>query len=137
MTNYATLDDLTTLVRELDSTETEKATLLLEAASARLRLEAKKRGRDLDAMLEDDPDLVPVARQIVCDMIRRALAVNVNQEPMQQVSQSALGYSVSATYAVPGGSLYAMTSELKALGLLKARFGHFDPYEAVSADAES
>ena len=36
------------------------------------------------------------------------LAVDVNAEPTTQVSQSAMGYSVSATYAVPGGSLYGV-----------------------------
>lgn len=128
MTNYATLDDLTALVRPLEPSETEKANLLLEAASASLRAEARRRNKDFDAMLESDPDLLPIARDVVCNMVRRALAVNVEQEPMAQVSQSALGYSVSGTYAVPGGSLYALSSELRRLGLRRQVATVIDPF---------
>lgn len=129
MTNYATLDDVTTLVRPIEEAETEKVTQLLTQASARIRLEAQKRGRDFDAMIAETPDLAEIARGVVCDMVRRALTVNVSQEPLTQVSQSALGYSVSATYAMPGGSLYLMNNEMRALGILRARVSAFDPYE--------
>lgn len=133
MMNYATLDDLTTLVRPLEPSETEKASLLLQAASASLRSEAKRRNKSFDAMLEEDPDLVPIARDVVCSMVRRALAVDVTAEPMTQVSQSALGYTVSGTYAVPGGSLYALNSELRRLGLRRQVATVIDPFggEAV------
>lgn len=129
--NYATLDDLTVLVRPIEAQETEKANLLLEAASATLREEAKRRNKDFDSMLEEDPYLVPIARDVVCNMVRRALAVDVNQEPMTQVSQAAMGYSVSGTYAVPGGSLYALNSELRRLGLRRAIVTTLDPYGVV------
>lgn len=132
MTNYATISDLTVLVRPLETSETDKANLLLEAASARLRSEASRRGKDFDEMLSLNPDLCAVARNVVCDMVRRALTVDVTQEPMTQVSQSALGYSVSATYAVPGGSLYPLNSELKALGLTAARVSVLEPYGVMS-----
>ena len=128
MMNYATLDDLTTLVRPLEPSETEKASLLLQAASASLRSEAKRRNKCFDAMLEEDPDLVPIARDVVCQMVRRALAVDVTAEPMTQVSQSALGYTVSGTYAVPGGSLYALNSELRRLGLRRQKATVIDPF---------
>lgn len=133
MMNYATMDDLTTLVRPLEPSEMEKASLLLQAASASLRSEAKRRNKSFDAMLEEDPDLVPIARDVVCSMVRRALAVDVTAEPMTQVSQSALGYTVSGTYAVPGGSLYALNSELRRLGLRRQVATVIDPFggEAV------
>lgn len=84
-------------------------------------------------MLEEDPDLVPIARDVVCSMVRRALAVDVTAEPMTQVSQSAMGYTVSGTYAVPGGSLYALKSELLRLGLRRQVATVIDPFggEAV------
>lgn len=128
MTNYATLDDLTILVRPIEASETEKAEMLLEAASASLRAEAARRNKDFDAMLEADPDLVPIARDVVCSMVRRALAVDASTEPVTQMSQSAMGYSVSATYAVPGGSLYALNSELRRLGLRRAVATVIDPW---------
>lgn len=128
MTNYATIDDLTALVRPIEAGETDKASRLLETASARLRQEAKKRGRDLDAMIAESPDLAAIARGIVCDMVRRAFTVNAEDAPVSQTTQSALGYSVSQTYAVPGGSLYPLDSELKALGLKAARVFVVEPY---------
>lgn len=126
--NYATLDDLATLVRPLEQSETEKASLLLEAASASLREEARRRNKDFDAMLEEDPDLVPIARDVVCSMVRRALAVDANAQAMSQVSQSAMGYSVSGTFAVPGGSLYALNSELRRLGLRRQVATVLEPF---------
>ena len=128
---YATIDDLTTLVRPIAAEETDKAKLLLEAASASLRAEARHRNKDFDEMLEEDPDLAPIARDVVCNMVRRALAVDVNAEPMTQVSQAAMGYSVSGTYAVPGGSLYALNSELRRLGLRRQVATVLDPFGVV------
>ena len=135
MTTYATLEDLNILVRPIASDEEEKAEALLEAASASLRLEASRRGRDLDALVAASEDLAAVAKDVVCSMVRRALTVDANAEPMTQVSQSALGYSVSATYAVPGGSLYALKSELRRLGLRQQVATVIDPFAEVTEDA--
>ena len=131
MTNYATLAELTALVRPIEQAETDKANLLLSAASASLREEARRRGKDLDAMIAENEDLAAIARDVVCNMVRRALAVDVSAEPMTQVSQSAMGYSVSGTYAVPGGSLYALSNELKRLGLRQARVSVLEPYGVI------
>lgn len=128
MTNYATLQDLITLVRPLETAEIPKAEALLTSASAMLREEARRRGKDLDAMLAEDEDLSPIATDIVCSMVRRALAIDVNADAMTQVSQSALGYSVSGTYAVPGGSLYPLSSELRRLGLRRQVLSVLEPY---------
>ena len=46
-----------------------------------------------------------------------------DKEPMTQMSESALGYSVSGTYLVPGGGLFIKQSELSRLGLKRQRFG--------------
>ena len=43
---------------------------------------------------------------------------------MTQVSESALGYSFSGSYLVPGGGLFIKDTELKRLGLKKKqRYG--------------
>lgn len=131
MTNYATTDDVTVLVRPLETAELPKVSALLSAASASLREEARRRGKDLDAMIAENEDLAAIARDVVCNMVRRALAVDVSAEPMTQVSQSAMGYSVSGTYAVPGGSLYALSNELKRLGLRQARVSALEPYGVI------
>ena len=47
---------------------------------------------------------------------------------MTQFAESALGYSVSGSYLVPGGGLFIKDSELKRLGLKKQRYGVIDIY---------
>ena len=53
---------------------------------------------------------------------------STNSEPMEQMSQSALGYSVSGTFLVPGGGLFIKKSELARLGLRRQRIGVIDIY---------
>ena len=53
---------------------------------------------------------------------------STDQEPMTQLSQSALGYSQQATFLVPGGGLFIKRSELARLGLRKQRYGVIDFY---------
>ena len=45
---------------------------------------------------------------------------------MEQFSQSALGYTASGTYLVPGGGLFIKKSELSRLGLKRQRIGVLD-----------
>lgn len=42
---------------------------------------------------------------------------------MSQYSESALGYTVSGTFLVPGGGLFVKKSELERLGLRRQRIG--------------
>ena len=55
-------------------------------------------------------------------------------EPMTQMSESALGYSVSGTYLVPGGGLFIKRSELKRLGLTRQKYGVIEFYGSKSDD---
>ena len=52
-----------------------------------------------------------------------------DQEPMTQYSESALGYSFSGSFLVPGGGLFIKKSELSRLGLKRQRYGVIDFYE--------
>lgn len=47
---------------------------------------------------------------------------------MTQISQSALGYTATGTYLVPGGGLFIKKSELARLGLKRQQFGVIDLY---------
>ena len=60
--NYATIADIVALFRPLTEEEVERANALIPTVSARLRVEAGKVGKDLDAMIAADPDLSEVAR---------------------------------------------------------------------------
>ncbi len=128
MEPFATIEDLSTLWRKLKSAETERAEELLKVVSDSLRVEAEKVGKDLDKMVADKPHFATVVKSVTIDVVARTLMTSTDQEPMTQYSESALGYSVSGSYLVPGGGLFIKDSELKRLGLKKQRFGARDIY---------
>lgn len=128
MKTYATIDDVRQLWREMTTEETNKAGYLLGVVSASLRSEAKKVGKDLDAMLKADKDLQIVAKSVTVDVVARTLMTSTNSEPMTQVTESALGYSVTGTYLTPGGGLFIKKSELARLGLKRQKYGVMDLY---------
>nr|DAO19420.1 MAG TPA: hypothetical protein [Caudoviricetes sp.] len=128
MENFATVEDVQTLWRTLKFDEKERAEALLEVVSHSLRVEAKKFGKDLDGLVSTDPSFASVVKSVTVDVVARTLMTSTNQEPMTQFSESALGYSVSGSYLVPGGGLFIKDSELKRLGLKKQRYGVIDIY---------
>ena len=128
MENFATVEDVQTLWRTLKFDEKERAEALLEVVSHSLRVEAKKVGKDLDGLVLTDPSFASVVKSVTVDVVARTLMTSTNQEPMTQFSESALGYSVSGSYLVPGGGLFIKDLELKRLGLKKQRYGVIDIY---------
>ncbi len=128
MENFATVEDVQTLWRTLKFDEKERAEALLEVVSHSLRVEAKKVGKDLDGLVLTDPSFASVVKSVTVDVVARTLMTSTNQEPMTQFSESALGYSVSGSYLVPGGGLFIKDSELKRLGIKKQRYGVIDIY---------
>lgn len=122
------IDDLIKLFRPLQAEEVEKATSLIETVISDLKVKAKKVDMDLDELSKDN-DYHNVLKSVVCDIVGRALMTSTDQEPMVQSSESALGYSWSGTFLVPGGGLFIKNDELKRLGLLKQRYGVIDFYE--------
>lgn len=125
---FATVQDITDLFRALTPEENKKATALLPIVSDSIRQEAKKVGKDIDEMLENKEVYENVLKSVTVDVVARALMTSTNSEPMSQMSQSALGYSVSGTYLVPGGGLFIKRSELARLGLKRQRYGVIDLY---------
>ena len=120
---YASLSDITTLGRVMSAEEEERAEALLPLVCASLRAEANKVGKDLDQMIQENEDLAEVAKSVTVDVVARTLMTATNQEPMTQMSQSALGYAMSGTFLVPGGGLFIKKSELARLGLRRQRYG--------------
>ena len=74
-------------------------------------------------MIQENEDLAEVAKSVTVDVVARTLMTATNQEPMTQMSQSALGYAMSGTFLVPGGGLFIKKSELARLGLRRQRYG--------------
>ncbi|MGC4428866.1 phage Gp19/Gp15/Gp42 family protein [Streptococcus suis] len=128
VTTFATVDDLQSLWRTLKLDEHDRAKALLDVVSNSLRHEAQKVGKDLDALISDNPVFASVVKSVTVDVVARTLMTSTDQEPMTQFNESALGYSVSGSFLVPGGGLFIKDSELKRLGLKKQRFGARDIY---------
>lgn len=126
MSNFAEVQDIIDLWREVTPQEKERAEKLLPIISDSLRMEAKKVGKDLDKMLEEDTELVNVAKSVTVDVVARTLMTSTDSEPMTQTTESALGYSFSGTYLVPGGGLFIKKSELARLGLRRQKVGVID-----------
>lgn len=125
---FATVDDLSVLWRALECDEEERAEELLTTVSHVLRVEAKKVKKDLDLMVQADESYAYVVKSVLIDIVARTLMTSTRQEPMTQISESALGYSVSGSFLVPGGGLFIKDNELKRLGLKRQRFGAIDFY---------
>ncbi len=128
METFATVEDVNDLWRPLKPDEVERTKKLLPIISDTLRYEAVKVGKDLDKMAEEIPGYVNVIKSVTIDIATRLLLTSTNAEPMTQVTQSALGYSVSGTYLVPGGGMFIKNSELARLGLQRQRYGGIELY---------
>ncbi|BDM75665.1 phage Gp19/Gp15/Gp42 family protein [Lactococcus petauri] len=129
MADFATIDDVNTIWRQLKSDEVERAKMLLSIVSDSLREEADKVGKNLDRMIEEKPPYFKnVVKSVTVDIVARTLMTSTDQEPMTQTTESALGYSFSGSYLVPGGGLFIKNSELSRLGLKKQRYGVIDFY---------
>lgn len=126
---FASVDDLEILWRKVEIHELCRSEELLRTVSHVIRVEAKKVKKDLDLLVKQDESYSYLVKSVVVDIVARTLMTSTNQEPMTQYSESALGYSVSGSFLVPGGGLFIKDSELKRLGLKKQRYGVIDFYD--------
>lgn len=127
---YATVADISALGRPLTAAEQEQAEALLPIASSMLRMEASKRGYDLDGMIAANADLADAAKMVTVSAVLRSLNASSDTAPAAvQASQAGLGFSVSATYQNPGQSMYFLRNELKQLGFLRQRFGTMEVFD--------
>lgn len=133
--SFATLRDVIDLWRALTPEETQRAEKLLPLVSDSLRQEALNVGRNLDTMLQEGRVLLAVVKSVVVDVVARTIMTPTSGAPMTQMSQSALGYSVSGTFLVPGGGLFIKRSELARLGLLRQRVEVIELYDRNNRDA--
>lgn len=124
---YLSIDELMTLWRPLKQDEIERARALIDKVEANLKVEAKRVNKDIDELVKDK-DYLDLYKSIVCDVVARNLMTSTDSEPMIQSAESALGYSFSGTYLVPGGGLFIKKDELKRLGLRTQKYGVIDFY---------
>ena len=129
MEPFASVDDVINLWRKLTQDEIKRADALLPVISDSLREEAKKVGKDLDEMKLESATFESVLKSVKVDVLARTLLTSTDKEPMIQESQSALGYSYSGTYLIPGGGLFIKKTELSRLGLRKQKYGGIELYD--------
>ena len=127
--DFATISDLSQLWRPLKPGEIGRAESLLTVVSDSLRVEAQKVGKDLDALVADSVSYANVVKSVTVDVVARTLMTSTDQEPMTQMTESALGYSVQGSFLVPGGGLFIKNSELARLGLRRQRYGVMELYD--------
>ncbi len=128
---YATLQDVLDLSgASYTADQQARIEALIPLVCDALRYEAAKVGKDLDDMIGKSEALDSVAKLVTVDIVVRVLRQSTDGEPMSQESQSALGYSWSGTYAVPGGGIAnaIMRNDLKRLGLWSQKYGVIDFY---------
>lgn len=129
MEPFASVDDVINLWRKLTQDEIKRADALLPVISDSLREEAKKVGKNLDQMKSESATFESVLKSVTVDVLARTLLTSTDKEPMIQESQSALGYSYSGTYLIPGGGLFIKKTELSRLGLRKQKYGGIELYD--------
>ena len=98
--------------------EQERINALLPDISDLIRNEGRKSGINVDAAVAADTAYASVVKVVTVDVVSRVMRQSTDGEPMSQESQSALGYSWSGTYAIPGGgiAMSLMNNERKLLG---------------------
>lgn len=130
MSNFAATDDVAALWRPLTTAESDRVATLLPGVCDALRAEARKRGKDLDDMIESGELSSELVRLVTVGIVSRTLSQSTeNSNLLTQESQSAMGYTWSGTYALPGGGvLNILNNDLKRLGLLRQKYGVIDFY---------
>ena len=126
MSNFATLEDVLTLSgASYTAAEQERIEALLPIISDLIRVEGAKYGKDVDSLIEDSEAYASVVQLVTVDVVVRAMRESLDGEPLSQTSESALGYSVSGTFAIPGGGISGalMENDKKRLGFKRQKWG--------------
>ena len=103
--------------------ERMRATALLQIVSDTIRFEARKVGKDVDALIAADPAFANVVKAVTVDVVMRELNTPSTQLPATQYAESA--GSVSMSYSLPNGSgrIALWPSDLKTLGFRRQQIG--------------
>ena len=128
---YASVEDYEKVYNTaLNNEQHKRLLMLIELASSLLREEANKRNMNLSAVISSSDDKANVAKMVVLACVHRVMSKDDDQNmPLEQFSQSALGYTFSGTYVNPGDDLYYLRNELKRMGIIKQRYGAMEIYE--------
>ncbi len=132
MASFATVADVLEITgKTYTDAEAARVEALLELISDTLRVYATNIGKDLDEMADASTAYANVLKLTTVDIVIRAMRQSFDGDPLTQESQSAIGYSWSGTYAIPGGGIAGaiMKNDLKRLGLRRQQYGTIEFYD--------
>lgn len=132
-TAYCTVNDILALGYQLTNQQQEAAPALIDMASAKLRVQAQKYGKNIDSMISDSEtgaDFLLAVKNLIINATVRALNSISDASPaLSQGSETNGSYSIQMTYLNAGQSLYFLRNELKDLGLLRQVYGAIEIYD--------
>ena len=129
---FATLTDVMTISGATYTAEQQsRVNALLPLISDLIRSEGEAVDKNIDEAIADDDAYASVVKRVTCDVVARIMRQSTSGEPVSQEAQSALGYTWSGTYAVPGGgaAMSLMNNERKMLGLKRQRYGAMEIWD--------
>ncbi len=133
-TAYCTVADILALGYQLTAQQQQSASSIIDMASAKLRLQARKYGKDIDAMIADTvsgEDFQLAVKNVVINATVRALNTVSDDTPaLSSGSETNGSYSIQMTYLNAGQSLYFLRNELKDLGIMRQTYGALDLYNS-------
>lgn len=132
MASFATVADVLEITgKDYTGAEMNRIEALLELISDTLRVYATDIGKDLDKMADASTAYANVLKLTTVDIVIRAIRQSFDGDPLTQESQSAIGYTWSGTYAIPGGGIAGaiMKNDLKRLGLRRQQYGTIEFYD--------
>ena len=128
--NYATVSDIIAIGKKLTVEEQASAEILIQTASSKIRIIARKYGIDIDKNISDtttgDDLSVAVKNAVVQSVIRAIDSLSSTSSAVSQNSETNGAYNISMTYLNAGQSLYFLNNELKDLGIIRQRYGAID-----------
>ena len=128
---YATVADILAIGRTLTAQQQEAAEALLPQASAKLRVTARRYGRDIDAMIADETtgeDFALAVKSVIVNAVCRALDSVQSNTAVKQGTESIGAYSITQIYANAGQLLGFLNNELRDLGLKRQKVGWLNMY---------
>ena len=119
MSEFATLQDVLTLTgTDYTTQQQERISALIPVVSDLIERKGREVGKNVHREMAIDSAYASVVKLVTVDVVARVMRQSTEGEPLSQESQSALGYSWSGTYAIPGGgiAMSLMNNEMKLLG---------------------
>lgn len=119
MSEFATLQDVLTLTgTDYTTQQQERISALIPVVSDLIERKGREVGKNVHKEMAMDSAYASVVKLVTVDVVARVMRQSTDGEPLSQESQSALGYSWSGTYAIPGGgiAMSLMNNEMKLLG---------------------